>query len=65
MSGHSHTRKVSVRSLKKGEELPSDGRVYRDTAGALVLGLRYPRFLKQRHDIRLERIAAFAKRNPK
>lgn len=65
MSDPALLRKPVVHGLKADEPVPSDGRIYRDSNGALSFGLRYPAFLKVRHDIRLERIAAFDKRNPK
>jgi hypothetical protein len=62
MSEHSHTRKVTYRSLNPGEELPNDGRIYRDASGVLLISLCYSPELKKRHDIILTLIAAFDQR---
>ena len=41
MSDHALTRKVRVCGLKKGETVPCDGRIYRDSEGNFFIGLRY------------------------
>ena len=65
MSDPALLRKPVVHSLKAGEPVPCDGRIYRDSNGVLSFSLHYQAPLKERHTIRLERIAAFDKRNPK
>ena len=49
MSDNALTRKVQVVALKKGESVPCDGRVYRDSNGQLWLGIKYTPSLEDRH----------------
>ena len=61
MSDPALTRKVVVQDLKKGEELPCDGKIYRDSDGTLCFGMRYSPDKKANHAWRLAFIAAHEK----
>ena len=65
MSDPALTRKVVVQDLKKGEELPCDGKIYRDSDGTLCFGMRYTPDKESYHRWRLELIAAYEKRRGK
>lgn len=59
---NSHTREVRRYTLKRGEPVPCDGRVYRDEDGQLLVGIHYQfrdKYERARHFQLLARIAAF------